>query len=119
MKYKVGDTVKLKSAEELMNLGYTYNFSEHYAGKEFPIINMTKDKVRLEISEDWLDIRCIEGTDDIYTFDKLKERVESLKDYATKLSSELNVELSIKVETDIDVCRYSIVKGSSSINIID
>lgn len=80
---------------------------------------MTKDKVRLEISEDWLDIRCIEGTDDIYTFDKLKERVKSLKDYATKLSAELNVGLSIKVETDIDVCRYGRAKGSSSINIMD
>lgn len=121
MKYKVGDVVKLKSAEELINIGYTYNFAEHYAGKEFPIINMTKDKVKLEISEDWLDIRCIEGTDDIYTFDKLKERVKSLKDYATKLSAELNVGLSIEVETEIECDDWNrkSAKGFSRINIMD
>lgn len=123
MKYKVGDVVKLRSAEELINIGYTYNFAEYYAGKEFPIINMTKDKVKLEISEDWLDIRCVEGTDDIYTFDKLKERVKSLKDYATKMSAELNVGLSIEVETEVEnVCvgvNHRSVKGSSRINIMD
>lgn len=120
MKYKVGDVVRLKSAEELIDLGFDYNFSEHYAGKEFPIINITKDKVRLEISEDWLDIRCIEGTDDIYTFDKLKERVKSLQDYATKLSSELNVGLSIEVETEVELEEWGKkAKGFSRINIMD
>ena len=113
----------MKSAEELINIGYTYNFSEHYAGKEFPIINMNKDKVRLEISEDWLDIKIIEDMDDRYTFNELKKRVDALKDYATKLSAELNVGLSIKVETEVEnACvgvNYRSVKGSSRINIMD
>lgn len=101
MKYKVGDVVRLKSAEELINIGYTYNFAEHYAGKDFLIIDMTKDKVRLEISEDWLDIKIIEGMDDIYTFDELKKRVDALKEYAIILSAELKVGLSIEVETEV------------------
>lgn len=120
MKYKVGDIVRLKSAEELIDLGLTYDFAEHYAGKEFPIINMTKDKVRLEISEDWLDIKIIEGMDDRYTFDELKKRVNDLKDYATKLSSELNVGLSIEVETEVELEEWGKkAKGFSRINIMD
>lgn len=59
-----------------------------------------------------------------YTLDELKKRVDSLKDYATSLSSELNVELSIDIETEVEnldlgiSCRTS-VKGKSRINIID
>lgn len=37
-----------------------------------------------------------------YTLDELKKRVNNLKDYATKLSSELNVGLSIEVETEVE-----------------
>lgn len=81
MKYKVGDVVRLKSAEELIDLGFDYNFAEHYAGKEFPIINMTKDKIRLEVSENWLDIKIIEGMDDRYTFDELKAKVDEFREY--------------------------------------
>ena len=54
-----------------------------------------------------------------YTLDELKKRVNDLKDYATKLSSELNVGLSIEVETDIDDYIIRGVKGSSRINIMD
>lgn len=58
-----------------------------------------------------------------YTLDELKKRVNNLKDYATKLSAELNVELSIEVKTEVDnVCvgvNYRTVKGSSRINIMD
>ena len=54
-----------------------------------------------------------------YTLDELKKRVNDLKDYATKLSSELNVGLSIEVETDIDDYIIRGVKGSSMINIMD
>lgn len=120
MKYKVGDVVTIKSTKGLIDLGFDYNFAEHYAGKEFPIINMTKDKVRLEISEDWLDIKIIEGMDDIYTFDELKKRVDALKEYATKLSLELNVGLSIDLETEIECDDWNrkSAKGFSRINIM-
>lgn len=56
-----------------------------------------------------------------YTFDELKKRVDALKDYATSLSSELNVGLSIEVETEVECKDWHLknVKGSSRINIMD
>lgn len=58
-----------------------------------------------------------------YTFDELKKRVDDLKDYATKLSSELNVGLSVKIETEVENgcvgVNYRSVKGNSRINIMD
>lgn len=58
-----------------------------------------------------------------YTLDELKKRVDALKDYATKLSLELNVGLSIEVETEVENgcvgVNYRSVKGSSRINIMD
>lgn len=127
MKYKVGDVVKLKSKEELMKLGTWYKeCAEVCGGKSYKIEeigencywgeNTTFDEESIECLVSEEEMQEQEAT---YTFDELKKRVDSLKDYATKLSSELNVELSIKVETDIDICRYSRVNGSSSINIID
>ena len=55
-----------------------------------------------------------------YTFDELKKRVNNLKDYATTLSAELNVGLSIGVETEVkDFGLTRDAKGSSRINIMD
>lgn len=55
-----------------------------------------------------------------YTLDELKKRVDSLKDYATNLSSELNVGLSIEVETEIELEEWGKkTKGFSRINIMD
>ena len=49
-----------------------------------------------------------------YTFDELKKRVNNLKDYATTLSAELNVGLSIEVETEVkDFGLTRDAKGSS------
>lgn len=57
---------------------------------------------------------------DIYTFDELKKRVNDLKVYATKLSSELNVEFSIEVYSEAKDFGYGKeYKASSSIKIID
>lgn len=55
-----------------------------------------------------------------YTFDELKKRVDALKNYATKLSSELNVGLSIEVETEVEDFELTRdFKGYSKINIMD
>lgn len=55
-----------------------------------------------------------------YTFDEFKKRVDALKKYATKLSSELNVVLSVDIETEArDFGFGKEYKGSSRINIID
>lgn len=55
-----------------------------------------------------------------YTLDELKKRVDALKDYATKLSSELNVGLSIEVETEIELEEWGKnAKGFSKINVMD
>lgn len=53
-----------------------------------------------------------------YTFDELKKRVDDLKKYATKLSQELNVELSVDIETEArDFAFGKEYKVSSRINI--
>ena len=54
-----------------------------------------------------------------YTFDELKKRVDDLKKYATKLSQELNVALSIDIETEVmDFGIGKEYKGISRINIV-
>lgn len=128
MKYKVGDVVKLKSAEELMKLGnWLKESAEVCGGKIYEIKDIsgfgTLISDDLYFDEESVDCLVSKGNFSeqgcIYTFDELKKRVDSIKDYATKLSSELNVGLSIEVETDIDDYRIRRVKGSSRINIID
>lgn len=55
-----------------------------------------------------------------YTFDELKKRVNNLKDYATTLSAELNVGLSIEVETEVELEEWGKkAKGFSRIKIMD
>lgn len=132
MKYKVGDVVRLKSAEELKKMGNWHPiFADDYGGTNFKITGVGES---CYISEDIsIDEDSIDGLESIaempkqgttYTFDELKKRVDALKDYATKLSSELNVGLSIDIETeahDIDVgvsCRKEF-NGFSRINIMD
>lgn len=56
---------------------------------------------------------------DEYTLDEFKKRVDDLKKYATKLSQELNVELSVDIETEArDFGFGKEYKGSSRINIM-
>lgn len=131
MKYKVGDVVRLKSAEELINSGtWSKSCAKECGGKSYKIddigncnywsggLTFGDDSIECLVSE--AEMPKQEAT---YTFDELKKRVDALKDYATKLSSELNVGLSIEVETEVEnVCvgvNYRSTKGSSRINIMD
>lgn len=131
MKYKVGDVVKLKSKEELIKLGIWFeSCADEYGGRSYKITELGQNSYwsdKVIFNEE--SIECLVSEVEIqkqevtYTFDELKKRVDSLKEYATKLSSELNVDLSIGVETEVDnVCvgvNYRSVKGSSRINIMD
>lgn len=131
MKYKVGDVVRLKSADELKEMGTWHPiFADDYGGKDFKITGVGEScyiSEDISIDEDSIDslvsIAETPKQETAYTFDELKKRVDALKNYATKLSSELNVGLSIEVETEVDnVCvgvNYRSVKGSSRINIMD
>lgn len=131
MKYKIGDVVRLKSAEELIKLGsWIEECAKECGGKSFEIEDIGDESYWNEIlSFDDKSIDCLVSEaetpkqENIYTFDELKKRVNSLKEYATKLSSELNVGLSIEVETEVEnECvgiSYRSVKGSSRINIMD
>ena len=130
MKYKVGDVVRLKSAEELIKLGTWYKeCAEECGGKSYKIEEFIENSYRGENTTfDEESIECLVSEEELpkqskYTFDELKERVNALKDYATKMSSELNVGISIEVETEIEEMCVGIkcrsVKGSSKINIID
>lgn len=128
MKYKVGDVVRLKSAEELKKMENWHPiFADDYGGKKFKITGVGES---CYISEDIsIDEDSIDGLESIaempkqgttYTFDELKKRVDALKDYATKLSSELNVGLSIEVETEVEDFELTRdFKGYSRINIMD
>ena len=132
MKYKVGDVVRLKSAEELINSGrWPKGCAKECGCKSYKIddignynylsdgLTFDDDSIACLVSE--AEMKKQEAT---YTFDELKKRVDALKDYAKKMSSELNVGLSIDIETeahDIDVgvsCRKEF-NGFSRINIMD
>ena len=131
MKYKVGDVVRLKSAEELKKMGNWHPiFADDYGGKNFKITGVGEScyiSEDISIDEDSIDslvsIAEMPKQETIYTFDELKKRVDALKNYATKLSSELNAGLSIKIETEVENgcvgVSYRSVKGSSRINIMD
>ena len=131
MKYKVGDVVRLKSAEELKKMGTWHPiFADDYGGKNFKITGVGEScyiSEDISIDEDSIDslvsIAEMPKRETTYTFDELKKRVNNLKDYATKLSSELNVGLSVKIETEVENgcvgVNYRSVKGNSRINIMD
>lgn len=131
MKYKVGDVVRLKSAEELKKMGTWHPiFADDYGGKNFKITGVGEScyiSEDISIDEDSIDslvsIAEMPKQETIYTFDELKKRVDALKNYATKLSSELNAGLSIKIETEVENgcvgVNYRSVKGSSRINMMD
>ena len=128
MKYKVGDVVRLKSAEELKKMGTWHPiFADNYGGKNFKITGVGEScyiSEDISIDEDSIDslvsIAEMPEQGTTYTFDELKKRVNDLKDYATKLSAELNVGLSIEVETEVELEEWGKkAKGFSRINIMD
>ena len=128
MKYKVGDVVRLKSAEELMGLGNWYKLcAEECGGKSYKIEDIGINCYRSDNTTfDEEDIACLVSEAEMlkqeatYTLDELKKRVDALKDYATKLSAELNVGLSIDVETEVELEEWGKkAKGFSRINIMD
>lgn len=131
MKYKVGDVVRMKSAEELKKMGTWHPiFADDYGGKNFKITGVGEScYISEDISIDEDSIACLVSEAEMlkqeatYTFDELKKRVDALKDYTTKLSAELNVGLSIEIETEVENgcvgVNYRSVKGSSRINIMD
>lgn len=133
MKYKVGDTVKMKSAEELMKLGWGGDCAEDYGGKSFKIMRIDE---YLYYGESALfkeeEIECLVQTEeqpqDAYTFEELKKRVDALKEYATKLSSKMDVGLCIEIDIEVGSKfekeyefgrEYREYKGISRINIMD
>lgn len=128
MKYKVGDVVRLKSAEELIKSGnWIEQSAKEHGGKCYKIYNIIDgDYCNDSLIFDDESIECLVNDDGLpkqeatYTFDELKKRVDALKEYATKLSSELNVGLCIEVETEFKDCGFGKeYKGSSRINIMD
>lgn len=128
MKYKIGDVVRLKSAEELIKLGkWPKGCAKECGGKSYKIddigncnywsdgLTFDDDSIECLVSE--AEMPKQETT---YTFDELKKRVDALKEYATRLSLELNVRLSIDLETEIerDDWNRKSAKGFSRINIM-
>ena len=131
MKYKVGDVVRLKSAEELINSGrWPKGCAKECGCKSYKIDDIGNCNYRSDgLTFDDDSIECLVSEAEMlkqeatYTFDELKKRVDALKDYTTKLSAELNVGLSIEIETEVENgcvgVNYRSVKGSSRINIMD
>ena len=90
-------------------------FDGGYAGHDFKGRDYVKEDIACLVSE--AEMLKQEAT---YTLDELKKRVDALKDYATKLSAELNVGLSIEVETEVEDFELTRdFKGYSRINIMD
>ena len=103
------------------------DFADDYGGKNFKITEVGEScyiSEDISIDEDSIDslvsIAEMPEQETTYTFDELKKRVDALKDYATKLSPELNVGLSIDVETEVELEEWGKkAKGFSRINIMD
>lgn len=89
MKYKAGDTVKLKSKEELMKLGTWYEpCAEVCGGKSYKIEEFVENSYRSENTTfDEESIECLVSEAEMqkqeatYTFEELKSEVEKFREY--------------------------------------
>lgn len=115
MKYKIGDIVKLKSKEELIELGtWDKPYAEECGGKSYKIEEFVGDSYRSEnIIFDEESIECLVHT---YTFDELKKRVDELKDYLLKYTTDKKQIVGIRLQTSEYCMGYNV---NSKIEIAD
>lgn len=120
MKYKVGDIVKLKSAEELVKDSlFRESMANEIGGNLLEIVAIThnlyrgcvqNDKEFSFIFSDDAISELINGNsseehkDDIYTFEELKKRVDDLKNYLEGYVNETRSLIMINIETEPNIC---------------
>lgn len=118
MKYKVGDVVRLKSAEELMRLGYDMSICNHIAGKNAHIINRDEEEY-LMLIDDCYSVHLLEDTiertilkwgaskNDEYSLDGLQSRVNDFKEYLAEVNKRNECLVDVMFNT-IDCCDMAI-----------
>lgn len=132
MKYKVGDIVKLKSAEELVKDSlFRESMANEIGGNLLEIVAIThnlyrgcvqNDKEFSFIFSDDAISELINGNsseehkDDIYTFDELKKRVDELKDYLLDYTTNTKQIVEIHLQTSGYCMGYDV---TSKIEITD
>lgn len=132
MKYKIGDIVKLKSAEELVKDSlFRESMANEIGGKLMEIVAIThnlyrgcvqNDKEFSFIFSDDAISELINGNsseehkDDIYTFEELKKRVDDLKDYLLDYTTNTEQIVEIHLQTSECCMGYNV---NSKIEISD
>ena len=124
MKYKIGDVVKLKSAEELIKLGTWYKeCAEQCGGKSYKIEEFIENPYRGEnttFGEESIECLVSEAEmpkqETTYTFNELKKRVDDLKDYLLKYTSSNKQIVEIHLQTSAYCMGYNVI---SKIGITD
>lgn len=115
MNYKVGDTVKLKSKEELEKLGTWLPWSaEERGGKSYKITAKTNGRyLSGDLIFDENSIECLESKGDNYTFENLKKNVIILKEYLVQYENNTGQHVKVKLNSNL---LYEDVKITIEIN---
>lgn len=119
MTYKIGNTVKLKSAEELMKLnGWNNERAKELGGRAYKIDDFSANGYwsgNMTFTDK--DIKCLadeqEGT---YTFDELKKRVDELKKFLLEYTTDTRQIVEVQLQTSEYCMGYNV---NSKIEITD
>lgn len=115
MNYKVGDTVKLKSKEELEKLGTWFPWSAEERGGKSYMITAIKNGNYLsgDLIFDENSIDCLESKGDNYTFEDLEKNVKILKKFLVQYVNNTGQDVKVKLNSN---CLCEDVKITIEIN---
>lgn len=106
MKYKIGDTVRLKSAEELKKIGWCEERATVLGGREVFIEKIVLNKYYTHVGKYEImlfeeDFDCVNSTVDkeSYSFDELQRKIFEFKEYLEKVNNANDCCINVVFET--------------------